>query len=105
LSPVVLRSSLACFFFSSGRRHTIFSRDWSSDVCSSDLLQIDLPRPCFHLRVNVTLPGRGITAVFGPSGCGKTTLLRAIAGLEDRSEERRVGKECRARWAADHTTK
>src|SRR5690606_39376884 len=26
------------FFFSSRRRHTIFSRDWSSDVCSSDLL-------------------------------------------------------------------
>src|SRR5690606_39366826 len=25
------------FFFSSGRRHTRFSRDWSSDVCSSDL--------------------------------------------------------------------
>src|SRR5690606_40996657 len=25
------------FFFSSRRRHTIFSRDWSSDVCSSDL--------------------------------------------------------------------
>src|SRR5215475_11798048 len=28
---------LFCFFFSSRRRHTIFSRDWSSDVCSSDL--------------------------------------------------------------------
>src|SRR5690606_4044436 len=27
------------FFFSSRRRHTRFSRDWSSDVCSSDLLQ------------------------------------------------------------------
>src|SRR6266511_5737984 len=27
----------ACFFFSSRRRHTSFSRDWSSDVCSSDL--------------------------------------------------------------------
>src|SRR5690606_39541083 len=26
------------FLFSSRRRHTIFSRDWSSDVCSSDLL-------------------------------------------------------------------
>src|SRR5690606_39320436 len=26
------------FFFSSGRRHTRFSRDWSSDVCSSDLI-------------------------------------------------------------------
>src|SRR5690606_39298989 len=31
---------LVCvFFFSSRRRHTRFSRDWSSDVCSSDLLQ------------------------------------------------------------------
>src|SRR5690606_23031686 len=28
-----------CFFFSSRRRHTRFSRDWSSDVCSSDLSQ------------------------------------------------------------------
>src|SRR2546429_2323272 len=28
-----------CFFFSSRRRHTRCSRDWSSDVCSSDLLQ------------------------------------------------------------------
>src|SRR6266436_2416646 len=28
----------AFFFFSSRRRHTICSRDWSSDVCSSDLL-------------------------------------------------------------------
>src|SRR5436309_4204524 len=30
------------FFFSSRRRHTRFSRDWSSDVCSSDLLKFDL---------------------------------------------------------------
>src|SRR5690606_40017701 len=27
------------FFFSSRRRHTRFSRDWSSDVCSSDLIE------------------------------------------------------------------
>src|SRR5690606_41174671 len=31
------RLSSLCFFFSSRRRHTRFSRDWSSDVCSSDL--------------------------------------------------------------------
>src|SRR5690606_41156834 len=29
--------SVLFFFFSSRRRHTRFSRDWSSDVCSSDL--------------------------------------------------------------------
>src|SRR5690606_40620473 len=31
-------SMFCLFFFSSRRRHTRFSRDWSSDVCSSDLL-------------------------------------------------------------------
>src|SRR5690606_40092451 len=31
-----------CFFFSSRRRHTRFSRDWSSDVCSSDLLLVEV---------------------------------------------------------------
>src|SRR5690606_41179616 len=30
--------SVVLFFFSSRRRHTRFSRDWSSDVCSSDLV-------------------------------------------------------------------
>src|SRR5256884_1139436 len=34
-TPIVL--SILCFFFSSRRRHTRCSRDWSSDVCSSDL--------------------------------------------------------------------
>src|SRR5256886_8628844 len=33
------------FFFSSRRRHTIFDCDWSSDVCSSDLVPADLKEP------------------------------------------------------------
>src|SRR5438128_6931675 len=32
------RSFWSCFFFSSKKRHTICYRDWSSDVCSSDLV-------------------------------------------------------------------
>ena len=36
----------------------------------------------FSLDVALSLPGRGVTAIFGPSGSGKTTLLRCIAGLE-----------------------
>ncbi|HNQ04528.1 MAG TPA: molybdenum ABC transporter ATP-binding protein [Thiobacillaceae bacterium] len=36
----------------------------------------------FALHVDLSLPGRGVTALYGPSGSGKTTLLRCIAGLE-----------------------
>src|SRR5690606_40590070 len=36
------------FFFSRRRRHTIFSRDWSSDVCSSDLHAYSLRRSREH---------------------------------------------------------
>ena len=38
--------------------------------------------PGFSLRVDLRLPGSGVSALFGPSGSGKTTCLRAIAGLE-----------------------
>src|SRR5258708_37946161 len=64
-----------------------------------------------------------ITALIGSNGAGKTTLMRALSGLipttagyyfsegrdltgddaaEIRSEERRVGKECRSRWSPYH---
>ncbi len=36
----------------------------------------------FTLDVDLTLRGRGVTALFGHSGSGKTTLLRCIAGLQ-----------------------
>src|SRR5690606_40900070 len=36
--------TLIIFFFSSRRRHTRFSRDWSSDVCSSDLIDCGFPQ-------------------------------------------------------------
>lgn len=35
----------------------------------------------FTLDVDLTLPAKGVSALFGHSGSGKTTLLRAIAGL------------------------
>lgn len=38
--------------------------------------------PGFSLDVDVSLPSRGVTALFGPSGSGKSTLLHLIAGLE-----------------------
>src|SRR2546430_7038268 len=43
-------SVLLCFFFSSRRRHTRFDCDWSSDVCSSDLI-----RKLFRLEDLITV--------------------------------------------------
>jgi molybdate transport system ATP-binding protein len=49
--------------------------------------RLRLLRCGFTLDVTLSLPARGVTALFGPSGCGKTTVLRALAGL-DRAEGR-----------------
>jgi len=53
------------FFFSSRRRHTIYWRDWSSDVCSSDLqyrLGSRMPRPDIMLRL-VEVTGSKVSPV------------------------------------------
>ena len=39
----------------------------------------------FHLELEFNIPSDGITALFGPSGSGKTSLLRCIAGLEEKA--------------------
>src|SRR5256884_6102441 len=46
---------MSSFFFSSRRRHTRCSRDWSSDVCSSDLYHVsaDLTGQANHLGVTI----------------------------------------------------
>src|SRR6266542_4328249 len=54
------------FFFSSRRRHTRCYRDWSSDVCSSDLLPLVGGRP--SVRLNMIASVDGATAVEGRSG-------------------------------------
>jgi len=43
-----------------------------------------------------------IVGLIGPNGAGKTTLLRLVTRVLRRSEERRVGKECRSRWSPYH---
>src|SRR5256886_15002684 len=96
------------FFFSSRRRHTRFDCDWSSDVCSSDLKAAGT-RVLYHGR----LPAGQIagSAVADPTGrqfdvgwLGATELTsRSLdVGAVLRSEERRVGKECRSRWSPYH---
>src|SRR5699024_12199928 len=92
-----------CFFFSSRRRHTRSKRDWSSDVCSSDLLISR--RMSDSLEPNNSSANTLESSVF-PTPVGPTNKkepigryldlsparLRRIA-LAMRSEERRVGKE------------
>src|SRR5438270_9123682 len=86
------------FFFSSRRRHTRFDCDWSSDVCSSDLngpVAI-VPWP----RGKVVSPAElGVAEPSEPPD-GSRRPHKAY-----RSEERRVGKECRSRWSAWHIKK
>src|SRR5690606_39716555 len=96
---VVLSFSICFFFFSSRRRHTRFSRDWSSDVCSSDL-QIGTATALFGL-------GAVVGPTVGPTIGGYITdhfswpWIFYVNIPVGRSEERRVGKECRSRWSPD----
>ena len=88
-----VRSSLGFVFlffvFSSRRRLTRYIGDWSSDVCSSDL--------------------GGLGKSVNENGeFGSQTIYSALGGQKNlefeisRSEERRVGKECRSRWSSYH---
>src|SRR5690349_23229953 len=106
-----------CFFFSSRRRHTRSLRDWSSDVCSSDLglgETYRLGRKFARYVVAVDrdeAEGARIAAVadaldhpcFGQAEAaardGHSQDDLAVARVL-RSEERRVGKEGRSRWWA-----
>src|SRR5690606_40825978 len=86
------------FFFSSRRRHTRVSRDWSSDVCSSDLFAL------LHAGGEVLHPllvglGSGLRQL----DLRLLPLERHLLGLQ-RSEERRVGKDCCPRRSLSHHT-
>src|SRR5207249_8055726 len=99
-------------FFSSRRRHTRSKRDWSSDVCSSDLVDSGVVRSSTGYVFNFV--NRSVDIAHPADINQKAFLLYALASAggrdaaavpvralfeQQRSEERRVGKECRARWA------
>src|SRR5690606_40595524 len=67
------------FFFSSRRRHTMFSRDWSSDVCSSDLVEAlqELIRLAGH---GAALGPAGVDGVYGNGTAEGLRLCRADVG-------------------------
>src|SRR5256885_10082893 len=102
---------ITVFFFSSRRRHTRLQGDWSSDVCSSDLHQA--PRPHEDGRAgNDVASSTAPTCRSYRSACGRAACIpdhrernQAAKSSELRSEERRVGKECRSRWSPYHLKK
>src|SRR5256885_4588618 len=97
---------ISCFFFSSRRRHTRLQGDWSSDVCSSDLESAKRSERSARARFVLDgLPpsGRETTAAPGERIEQKRAeLLGPGQRRRVRSEERRVGKECRSRWSPYH---
>src|SRR5690625_7958683 len=106
------------FFVSSRRRHTRWPRDWSSDVCSSDLTNLELGLANNHIwhggsaiaktgvEFNPNIPTEEVFSMpdkYGVNGTVSSTKPLNYGGSlidnfkltfkDGRSEERRVGKE------------
>src|SRR3712207_9056694 len=99
------------FFFSSRRRHTRYWRDWSSDVCSSDLALAEAALVEGEDAVPGVEPPLEPGGVLGPGAAPAVAvhderhLVVAVGAGGLRSGERRVGKEWRFRWSAYHLKK
>src|SRR5690606_40703659 len=102
----------------SSRRHTSFSRDWSSDVCSSDLnrqvgelLEHLMPEDLLKFGLIPEFVGR-LPVIATLDSLDEQALIRILTEPRNalikqfqklcRSEERRVGKERRSRWSQTH---
>src|SRR5207248_4119412 len=101
-------------FFSSRRRHTISYGDWSSDVCSSDLVAAFSRQkaPAFRLLDDLRTQAAAASSapILAMDRRENLDLRRPIVWMGEalpqfadrlRSEERRVGKECRCGWSSD----
>src|SRR3546814_9908086 len=92
------------FFFKQKTAYEMRISDWSSDVCSSDLLSggavLRMRHPFAPLEHAVPVNPRQRLGFEHPA-----ELLR-LGAVDQRSEERRVGKECvstcRSRWSPYH---
>src|SRR3712207_8265087 len=114
LSHCFLSDSFVFFFFSSGRRHTRYWRDWVQ-TCALPIFgvaraPIGVPAP--RRRHAQQRPSRGARlpeALLEPADAGRAAGDHQRRAQRDltrrpapRSEERRVGKECRSRWSPYH---
>ena len=89
------------FFFKQKTAYEIVDCDWSSDVCSSDLGQ-DLDKITHHpwdVNGDDQVSQADIDDLLFLAGQSVAYDDESVFG---RSEERRVGKECRSRWSPYH---
>src|SRR5689334_23943142 len=88
------------FFFSSRRRHTRWNCDWSSDVCSSDLKEKQLLSEKSLREKEWKAGDMDVVAEVDEELIAEVqATATGIPVFKLRSEERRVGKECRSRWS------
>src|SRR3546814_3577275 len=104
---VMLECVVFYFFFKQKTAYEMRISDWSSDVCSSDLdAGVDV-RARRSARVLQGREQRRVLQTTGSIPCAEHRRRRALTFIaENRSEERRVGKECvstcRSRWSPYH---
>src|SRR2546422_1270680 len=93
-----LSGSVSIFFFSSRRRHTRCSRDWSSDVCSSDLAAPEREQASGIEHPFLEAERRGFIEVerLGAEAAGKALELVVPLGAQQQLVE--IGRaSCRER--------
>src|SRR3546814_4332555 len=93
------------FFFKQKTAYEMRISDWSSDVCSSDLVKL---ARIFVAEIVVVRPPQSppCAAYFSKPSTFVINWCHRSAVVQKRSEERRVGKECvstcRSRWSPYH---
>src|SRR3546814_7836754 len=101
---------LFCFFFKHKTAYEMRISDWSSDVCSSDLYAEVVKYGLLgDADFFAWLEENGAALLAGDADLQRKAVMRscaakaAIVAADERSEERRVGKECgstcRSRWS------
>src|SRR3546814_5449086 len=110
---LLILETYAFFFFKQKTAYEMRISDWSSDVCSSDLLSYRLDANTFVVGLTLNILALGMTSFLletidmTPHRAGQVTVpLPHDIPIIGRSEERRVGKECvstgRSRWSPYH---
>src|SRR5688500_20140840 len=97
---------IVIFFFPSRRRHTRLQGDWSSDVCSSDLRGRGFRvRPDSDFDVRLVVADEPFDDCAERYGTAHGSPVEVVVFRLSRSEERRVGRECRCDCSCELCTK